>query len=360
VIPALSLAMIVRNEAQLLPECLELARQWADEICVVDTGSTDATPQIAANAGCRLAHQRWNDDFAAARNASLAQCTKDWIFILDADERIDPEDRAALRELMMQPPAGWRFVTRNYTRRTDLSGFVACREGDPAARGFPGWYPSTKVRLFPNHLGARFEGRVHELINPALERLGLPLRMCEVPVHHYPLLKDEAALARKRALYLRLGELKVAAAPNDPQAHAELGHQYTESGQYARAAAAYQRALHRAPGNAELLKDLGAVLHLLQRPNEAHQALELATRIDPGLTDAWRNLGVVAAEAEDWRQALRHFDTALRLSPQSAELHYYRAVALQRLGRADEARAAARECLSLRADHPEAGQLLRP
>jgi tetratricopeptide (TPR) repeat protein len=352
--------MIVRNEAQLLPECLDQAARWADEICVVDTGSTDSTPEIAQAAGCIFSRFPWNDDFAAARNASLQCCTKDWIFVLDADERIAPEDLAPLRNLLDLPPAAWRFTTRNYTRRTELSGFVASSHDDLNARGFPGWFPSTKVRLFPNHLGAQFEGRVHELINPALERAAIPIQTTGIPVHHYPLLKDEAALAAKRALYLRLGEQKAAAAPTDPQAHAELGHQYTEHGDYLRAAQSYQRALQLSPDNAELLKDLGAVLHLLRRPKEARHALELATRLNPALADAWRNLGVVAADAGDWGEALEIFDRAVHLAPANADLHYFRAIALQRLNRPEEARAAARDSLSLRPDHPEAANLLHP
>ena len=85
----LSLAMIVRNEAGRLGACLESARGVADEMVVLDTGSTDGTREVAAAHGARVETFPWIDDFAAARNASLGLCTGDWTLVLDADERLD-------------------------------------------------------------------------------------------------------------------------------------------------------------------------------------------------------------------------------------------------------------------------------
>jgi glycosyltransferase involved in cell wall biosynthesis len=82
----ISLCLIVRNEQELLPRCLDSVRGVVDEIILVDTGSTDNTIKIAETYGARIYHYVWSDDFAAARNVSLAQANCEWILVLDADE----------------------------------------------------------------------------------------------------------------------------------------------------------------------------------------------------------------------------------------------------------------------------------
>ena len=126
----LSVAMIVRDAAGHLGECLAGIGGWAEEVCVVDTGSADGTLDVAREAGCVVGEFAWRDDFAAARNASLELCSGDWIFVLDADERLAPGDLAGIRGLMAGGPGYcYRFTTRNYTDETQVSDFVACLPG---------------------------------------------------------------------------------------------------------------------------------------------------------------------------------------------------------------------------------------
>jgi len=318
--PAISAAIIAKDEADQLPECLQCLTGWIDEIFLLDTGSRDGTPVIARQYGARIGHFVWNDDFAAARNAAIEACTGDWIFVIDADERIEAADAPAIRALADGPRnRGYRFVTRNYTNQSNLAGFVFCAAGDPLARGFAGWHPSVKVRLFPNGIGARFEGRVHELVNRSLEAQGIEAVLCDILIHHYPFARSPERIRAKQEMYLRLGLEKVAESPDDPNAHAELGHQYAELGDYPRAAQAYRQAVALAPSNAVLLKDLGSALYLMRRGDEARRAFDLAVKIDPGLADAWRNLGVLHAGAKEWDRALACFERAFACDPAWAE-----------------------------------------
>ena len=156
-------------------------------------------------------------------------------------------------------------------------------------------------------------------------------------MHHYGLDKDAQALRDKNALYLRLGQAKVAATPDDPKAHAELGNQYVDLGDYSMAAQCYRDALRLAPKSAELLKDLGGVLHLMGRTIEAEKALRLATTVDANHVEAWRNLGVVLAAREEWRQARECFSTAIALAPENAELRRYFDIAQSNVGGAASA-----------------------
>jgi hypothetical protein len=79
--------MIVRDEEQNLADCLESVRAFADQIVVVDTGSTDATVEVALAHGAEVHHFDGCDDFAAARNESLRHARSRWILWLDADTR---------------------------------------------------------------------------------------------------------------------------------------------------------------------------------------------------------------------------------------------------------------------------------
>jgi glycosyltransferase involved in cell wall biosynthesis len=97
--PTLSLAMIVRNEIDTIERVLGAAEPFCDEIIVVDTGSTDDTAVKAKALGATLHHFPWIDDFAAARNFSFSQCTKDWIIWLDGDDVISPENQLRILDL---------------------------------------------------------------------------------------------------------------------------------------------------------------------------------------------------------------------------------------------------------------------
>src|SRR6185503_5773742 len=93
----LSVAIIVRDAAEALRLTLASIRDIADEIVVVDTGSTDPSRDVAIEFGTRLVTFPWSDDFAAARNFARNQVTGDWILWLDAGETLSDEDGRALR-----------------------------------------------------------------------------------------------------------------------------------------------------------------------------------------------------------------------------------------------------------------------
>ncbi len=147
--PRLTLCMIVRDEEALLPGCLESVRGGVQEIVAVDTGSTDATPDIVrAHHGLLLRHA-WREDFSAARNVSLDAATGDWILWMDADERLRPEEHGRLRKLI-----------EGNTSEDAFS--VPIRSETPT-----GAQVTRAHRLFRNRRGIRFSGRVHEQVSPS-------------------------------------------------------------------------------------------------------------------------------------------------------------------------------------------------
>ena len=112
--------MIVRDEQENLPHCLSSVAGLFDEIVVVDTGSTDRTREIALEFGARVFDFVWVDDFAAARNAALARATGDYAFWLDADDVVDPPQRA-------QAPGAARGIAAGRPGRLRRAMFVRSR-----------------------------------------------------------------------------------------------------------------------------------------------------------------------------------------------------------------------------------------
>lgn len=104
--PDLSLCLIVRNEAEMLPDFLDATAELRDEFIAVDTGSTDGTLDLLRQAGATIIEQPWADDFAAARNTALAAATGRWILVLDADERPSAELATQIRALLADETAG--------------------------------------------------------------------------------------------------------------------------------------------------------------------------------------------------------------------------------------------------------------
>ena len=109
----ISACVIAKNEAENLPRWLKSAQGFADEMIVVDTGSSDETAAIAAKAGARVYSFQWRDDFSAAKNFALDLATGDWVVFTDADEYFTEESVPRVRPLIEE-----------YDGRKELAGFI--------------------------------------------------------------------------------------------------------------------------------------------------------------------------------------------------------------------------------------------
>ncbi len=198
--PTLSLAMIVKNEEDYLAQCLESVKNLVDEIVIVDTGSQDRTRGIAKVFGARVYDFPWNGDFSEARNFSLSKVEGDWILVLDADEVIAEKDHRIIRELIQRGKRkAYTMITRNYTnKKLDNANLIDWEHnsGEYFEERGSGWFPTVKVRLFPNDKMLRFENPVHEVIDYAIKKEGYEIVMCPVPVHHYGRLNEKRTKER--------------------------------------------------------------------------------------------------------------------------------------------------------------------
>ena len=144
----LSLCMIVKNEQDCLGRCLESVHDHVDEIIIVDTGSTDRTVEIAKSYNALIYHHPWENDFSKHRNQSLSYATGDWIFQLDADEELFPEDGSMLRDVVREGKADYYHCL-----------FYDIKK-DGSIRG-TFYLP----RLFRNGMGMGYERKVHNQLS---------------------------------------------------------------------------------------------------------------------------------------------------------------------------------------------------
>jgi glycosyltransferase involved in cell wall biosynthesis len=114
--------MIVKNEEEVLARCLDSIKDAADEIIIVDTGSTDGTAEIASRYTSGIYGFAWEDDFSAARNYAFGKAVMDYQMWLDADDVVPPEALEKIKELKETLPPDTDIVTMKYIARFDESG----------------------------------------------------------------------------------------------------------------------------------------------------------------------------------------------------------------------------------------------
>ncbi len=287
----ISACLIVRNESLVLKRCLASLSGAVDEIVVVDTGSTDATPEIAASFGARICRHDWRDDFSAARNVGLDVASGDWILTIDADEYLEAGSRRQVRAAIDGTEADGILVTvRNLLAPGELIQSAESRI----------------VRLFRRRDDVRFAGIIHEEVTANITRRGGRIVGSPLVIVHDGYSSDTTQGAGTRAERNLPLLLRAAAdSPLDPYLHFHLGATYQHLGRHADARRHLQQVwqLPHDQLNTEILA--GAAVRLAQ--------LALLDRRDESV--------------------VRYASRALALEPDHVLAHYLSGLALVRLGR---------------------------
>ncbi len=162
--PSLSIAIITRNEAKNIGRCLESVK-WADEIIVVDSGSTDNTLDIAKQYGAKTFHHDWLG-FGPQKNKAIAYCQSDWILVLDADEVVTKELNASIQQAITQSHPVYQF------KRRSQFGQRWINHGD--------WGRDIITRLFKKGSARCSDDPIHEYIAS-----DTPARLISGQLNHY-------------------------------------------------------------------------------------------------------------------------------------------------------------------------------
>lgn len=232
----LSVCMIVKNEENYIEDCLKSVQPVADQIVVVDTGSTDKTVEIAKQYGAEVHPFKWVNDFSAARNASIKYAKGSWILWIDADERLLSESVPELKRLLRPERKPVAYLVNIKNVMADGKNLKI----------------STGHRLFNNFKGIHFKGRVHEQIIYSVAQNHGEERRSNIVLYHlgYGLSqeKQKEKDERNRWLLLQMVEDE----PNNAYAHFTLGQNYLLSNQPEKALPHYLQALKLKGLNKEL------------------------------------------------------------------------------------------------------------
>jgi glycosyltransferase involved in cell wall biosynthesis len=273
----LSLCMIVKNEERNLARCLDSVRGLVTEIIIVDTGSSDATPQIAAARGADVYPFDFSVvDFSAARNHALAHAGGDWILVLDADETLDPAGRSMVSGLANQNEnAGYYFERLN---RWSGSSQIT--------RDYV-------VRLFPRRPGCMYRGRVHETVDASVLAGGGRLIPTSIRISH-EFASDSHARRCKNLLYMGILLEELAADPRDTGRLSFLAAECHQLGLFDQAASILEQIACIAPRDPQLLMHSG-VYHLWRgEADRARAAFLTALSLNPDCIEAQSFLRSIA------------------------------------------------------------------
>jgi len=185
---SLSVCSIVKNEEAFLDKMLKSVEKIADEIIIVDTGSSDKTIEIAERYNAKIFNYRWNDNFADAKNFSISKAKKDWVLVLDGDEELKNSEN--LSKYLNSLDFDLYIFYINHLTELNISNI------------------HTTARLFKNNKGFKFFGRIHEhLVNK--DEINKKI-ITDLEIHHFGFLKPQKDLIKKseRNIYLLNQEIE--------------------------------------------------------------------------------------------------------------------------------------------------------
>jgi len=239
----ISLAIMGKNEADDLTAVLEFMRYLVDEVIYLDTGSSDASLDVARALGARVFEKEWVDDFSEMRNYLISQSTQRWIFHMDPDERMSPVDAFKLRHVIDDTDT--------------VAFFVPLINHHPDGRQTM----NENVRIFRNLPIMKYTGRVHETFDLALRQLRnqAPMRMAPFAINHFGYMKPKPRVQEKLDLYERLNMAQYKESPGDPRPCLNLALQRLNDGNIEEGSALLWEALKRDPNYYQAAKELACV-----------------------------------------------------------------------------------------------------
>lgn len=306
----ISICLIVKNEEKDLPRCLNSIKEIADEIVIVDTGSTDNTIEIAKSFGAKVIKHPWKDDFSDARNKSIENATKDWIVFLDADEEITKEEGKNLKLIINDEKNDAKFEGY-YLRLVNVIDGVEV--GD-----------SIVFRAFRNRPEYRFKGRMHEQIITSVENLKGPQSVgsTAVKILHYgydPKFFDQLEKSKRNIGLL----LSYKEEEKDGYYYYSLGNEYCRLGKFKEAQDCYDAAISykEDKGNgvmpiyyAYLVVALTKMLHTQRKFKEELQYIEIFKRTCRDFKDNYFQEALIYIERASFSLAKKALQEHIRCS----------------------------------------------
>lgn len=335
----LSVILIVKNESAVLAQCLASVATIADEIVVCDTGSTDDTVTVAQSHGAKVFHIPWENDFAKARNASIARASGDWLLHMDADEMLDQTDAPRLRAIVDtdHEADAVEVILANYCNDARAWRWVAARPDSPHRRGFAGYLPVGLLRLFRNHRGIEYREAVHENITASVLEFGGRIRHTDIVIHHYGYEVSPERRAEKARFYYALAQEKAKSSPDDAKVLHDLAEQALACGEADVAESTCRAILEQDALHVAAVTTLANICLNRGDLDEAYALLLTLEAARHSLPHVQTALGAIAVRRGAWEEAEARLAAVRRDDPPAPMATLYLARCLDWRGRGEEA-----------------------
>ncbi|SHK10507.1 Glycosyltransferase involved in cell wall bisynthesis [Clostridium cavendishii DSM 21758] len=308
----ISLCMIVKNEEEYLPKCLNSISDMVDEIIIVDTGSKDKTVKIAQKFGAKVYYFKWNNNFSEARNESLKYANKDWILILDADDEFKNEDKEKLKILIngeLDEEAVYYFETLSYYGDS-------IEEGNINANLNP--------RLFKNNCGIHYEGEVHNQLICINDEKNVIYD--DIKIYHYGYLKKRIVDQDKRSRNMNILKQQIKNNSNNIFAYFNLGNEYLALDEFKNALECYYKAYEdfdpRRGYSHVLILRIIVSNYNLKKYNEAFKFIDIGVKYYPNCTDLYFYKALIYNEMDRPTLQIRELEKCIELGEPPSDLRF--------------------------------------
>jgi len=332
----ISLCTISLNQEKYIFEFLKNVEKFVDEIIIVDTGSTDNTLEIIKKFKSILFNleqkERGMDEL---RNFSLDKATKEWILVLDPDEKISERDFIKMRNLIENEEyTGYYLIQRQYTNEIGHAGWVSSKDDTYEESKFAnGWFPNPILRLFKNDKRARYRGIIHETVDDSLKELG-DVCLTDIPIHHFGAFDMLSSGKADRNIEL----LKKGLTGTQEQffVYFHLATNFLAKKDNETASFYLKKTLELNPNFVPALLNLAGMYIRENKLGEAEKLLSRAAQIEKN-TDVYNNLGVIYSKRKEFNRAIKKFEKAIQLNPNSADAYFNLSLVYREKGKDNKA-----------------------
>lgn len=336
--------MIVKDEAHCINSCLESVKGLADEMIIVDTGSSDQTIEICESHGAKVYAYKWNNDFADARNYGLSLSTGDWILWLDADEELDSETKCKIPEVLAK------------THAHLLSLPVLNYYGNTMPVNKDHFFLIHQLRLFRHDQNITFQNRIHETLRLPKEITEKDIESIPISIHHYGYLQNVVEMKQKGKRNIKLLEHELSTSTHSPWIEYHLASEFYRQGEYQQAFYYVNQSIllflqqNQKPPSL-LYKLKYAILIETDSLDGAWPSIEKAILLYPDYVDLYFYKGYILYKMNNYTDALKAFEKCLELGDHhtkhlilkgtgSFKAWNYKGLCLDQLGKFNEAQAA--------------------
>lgn len=292
----LSACIIAKNETLNISQCIDSIKAYCDEIIVLDTGSEDDTAQKAIAAGAKVLNYSWRSDFADARNKAIDYALGNFILVIDADEELQAD--SPIREILA--------ITKTKIGGILVNVISSANTIDGQSQTFV----SPQLRIFRNHQGFKFDGKIHEQIAKSIIESGFEIANSELKIIHHGYNLPKHLLDKKHLRNLEMLNDDELIARN-PIYHFHRAKTYLALGDSVKAEQDITEAIKKvAKTHVSYPTILNYASTIAQRKGEFQNSYFYSAeslKIEPNQVTAHLKLAELFLNANDFTQAAKHY-----------------------------------------------------